>query len=271
MIEPFLKWPGGKRWLVAQHGHLLPARFHRYVEPFLGSGAVFFRLAPKSCILADTNEELIHAYRWIKRDWLTLDAILQEFHARHSEKFYYEMRDSEPTEGLARAARFIYLNRTCFNGMYRVNRSGRFNVPIGTKVSVAFPSGYLGEISKRLRAAKLRVLDFEKTLDLAEEGDFAFVDPPYTVMHNNNGFIKYNAKLFSWNDQKRLAGAVKRAAERGVSVLLSNADHSDVRDLYSGFGEHIQVGRASVLSASAEGRRATTELIVRCYLSTARP
>jgi len=265
IIDPFLKWPGGKRWLMAQHSYLLPTQFNCYVEPFLGSGAVFFRVAPKICILADTNKELIQAYQCVRDDWPTLDAILQEYQVKHSEKFYYKLRDCEPIGKAQRAARFIYLNRTCFNGMYRVNRAGKFNVPIGTKVAVAFTPGYLKRVSKHLSGARLKVYDFEKTLDLASEGDFAFVDPPYTVMHNNNGFIKYNANLFSWADQVRLAAAVKKAAGRGVSILLTNADHSDIRKLYEGFGEHFQIARSSVLSGSAHGRRATTELLVRFF------
>lgn len=265
MTEPFLKWPGGKRWLISQHAGLLPACYNRYLEPFLGSGAVFFRVAPPISILADTNEELINAYRCVKRHATTLDVMLQGFQLKHSESFYYSMRNQSPTTDIERAARFIYLNRTCFNGMYRVNRLGKFNVPIGTKDTVAFPSGYLSEVSRCLQRAQLKVLDFEETLDLATHGDFAFVDPPYTVMHNNNGFIKYNAKLFSWSDQMRLAKAVRRAVGRGVSVLLSNADHSDVCDLYDGFGEHLKIARASVLSGSPAGRRGTTELIVRAY------
>lgn len=265
MIDPFLKWPGGKRWLTTQHANLLPVCYNRYIEPFLGGGAVFFRIAPRDCILADTNKELINAYRCIKDDWLAIEARLKCFQVRHSETFYYMIRDASPVAPLERAARFIYLNRTCFNGMYRVNRDGKFNVPIGTKVNVSFPSGYLGKVAKQLRQAQLHEFDFEKTLDLAREGDFAFIDPPYTVMHNDNGFIKYNAKLFSWGDQLRLANAVKRAAARGVSVLVSNADHSDIRKLYKGFGEHFQITRESVLSGVPKGRRTTTELLVRAY------
>lgn len=263
MIEPFLKWPGGKRWLTAQHAHLLPPCYNRYIEPFLGGGAVFFRVAPKSSLLADTNKELINAYQCIKDDWLSLEEMLQHFQVKHSERFYYKIRERSPVARMERAARFIYLNRTCFNGMYRVNQAGKFNVPIGTKLNVSFPSGYLGKVAKQLRDAQLEDFDFEKTLDLAKEGDFAFIDPPYTVTHNDNGFIKYNAKLFSWADQVRLADVVKRTASRGVSILLSNADHSDVRKLYKGFGEHFQIMRASVLSGMAHGRRSTTELLVR--------
>ena len=146
--------------------------------------------------------------------------------------------------------------------MYRVNRAGKFNVPIGTKSLVSFAPGYLATVAERLRGAQLKVLDFEETLDLAQGGDFVYLDPPYTVTHNNNGFIKYNSNLFSWADQVRLSVAVRRAAAKGISILLSNADHVDVCSLYEGLGEHLHLGRASVLSGRVDGRRATTELLV---------
>lgn len=265
MVDPFLKWPGGKRWFVSQYAHLLPSSYKRYIEPFVGGGAVFFHISPKKSILADTNEELINAYKCIKSHHHLLDELLKEYQAKHSKYFYYRVRETIPTDRLNRAARFIYLNRTCFNGMYRVNLSGEFNVPIGTKVSVAYPPGYLAKVSKTFHQTKISVMDFEKTLAQSETGDFVFIDPPYTVMHNNNGFIKYNARLFSWADQVRLANSVKQTAARGVSILVSNADHSDIRSLYKDFGEHIQIRRNSFLSGSAKGRRATTELIIRAY------
>jgi len=175
MTEPFLKWPGGKRWLASRHAGLLPPCYNNYVEPFLGSGAVFFRVAPPSALLADSNEELINAYRCIKSDYQVLEDELFRMQEKHSEKFYYRMRSEDPAERIQRAARFIYLNRTCFNGMYRVNREGKFNVPIGTKTAVAFGVGYLKTIAEILKNVTLKHLDFEKTLELAQPGDFAFI------------------------------------------------------------------------------------------------
>jgi DNA adenine methylase len=266
MIEPFLKWPGGKRWLMNQHPNLLPVCYERYMEPFLGSGAVFFRVAPSTCVLSDSNTELINTYLCVQEYPASLEERLICFQNKHSVDFYYKMRSQRPLGALDRAARFIYLNRTCFNGMYRVNQTGDFNVPIGTKQTVSFPEGYLRKVADLLRGARLFSYDFETAIDLANDGDFLFVDPPYTVMHNNNGFIKYNASLFSWEDQVRLALALRRAARRGVSLLLSNADHSDVRDLYASFGTHHQISRSSVLSGTASARRATTELLITHYV-----
>jgi DNA adenine methylase len=262
MIEPFLKWPGGKRWLTSRYRSLFPNEYCRYIEPFLGGGAVFFSLDAKAATLSDTNRELINVYRCIKRDFREVEAGLAWYQRRHSESFYYQVRDREPKETIARAVRFLYLNRTCFNGMYRVNLQGVFNVPIGTKKIVTYDPGYLEQVAERLKKARIRNVDFECAIREAEANDFVFIDPPYTVMHNNNGFVKYNAKLFSWEDQARLAVAVRAASDRGVKIMLSNADHKSVKALYTGFGIHRSVKRLSVLSGKAEKRGEASELLI---------
>jgi DNA adenine methylase len=137
-MEPFLKWAGGKRWLIKQCPSIFPEKYNTYIEPFLGSGSIFFFLEPKKAILSDINKDLINAYKIIKNTPDELYDILKEYHANHSKEFYYNIRDSEFSDDIHRAARFIYLNRTCWNGLYRVNRKGKFNVPIGTKTNVFF-------------------------------------------------------------------------------------------------------------------------------------
>jgi DNA adenine methylase len=265
MREPFLKWPGGKRWLVHQYASLFPLEYRRYLEPFLGSGAVFFHLTPPHAVLSDTNTELVNAYQCLKRHPKVIERRLAELQQKHSKRLYYCIRATRPNGPIEQAVRFLYLNRTCFNGIYRVNLRGEFNVPIGTKELVAYPDGYLQEVATYLRHASIRAADFEETIDKAESDDFVFVDPPYTVMHNNNNFVKYNAKLFSWKDQIRLASAVKRAARRGAAVMISNADHRSVRELYKGFGIHHRVNRTSILAADLDHRRKTTELLITSY------
>ena len=265
MLEPFLKWAGGKRWLVQRYNNFLPKRFNRYFEPFLGSGSVFFNLLPHSGILADKNEELINAYQAIKIAPRKIHKRLKYYQKRHNENFYYKTREIIPNDPLERAARFIYLNRTCFNGLYRVNRQGRFNVPMGSKTLVEFPEGYLDAISIALQRAVFAIADFETIIDNVKNGDFVYLDPPYTVMHNSNNFIKYNANLFSWEDQVRLARAVRRANDRGSMIMLSNADHITVKNLYRDFGQHYQIERISNLASSSEHRRKTTELFIRNY------
>ena len=176
------------------------------------------------------------------------------------------MRDkSSPTDPVARAVRFLYLNRTCFNGIYRVNKNGDFNVPIGTKDAVSFEDGYLDKVAQALKNARIRRRDFAVAIGKANENDFVFIDPPYTVMHNNNGFVKYNAQLFSWKDQARLAAAIKAAGERGALIMMSNADHESVRALYKGFGTHRSLTRASILAGDPDCRRNATELLVTNY------
>ena len=265
MIEPFLKWPGGKRWLVIRHGSLFPKAYSRYYEPFLGGGAVFFSLTPGSAYLSDTNDELTNAYKCIKEEWPTIEKRLSRLQAQHSPELYYKIRDGQPSDPLGRAVRFVYLNRTCFNGIYRVNREGMFNVPIGTKDAVSFPEGYLEKVANALRNTLITHDDFEKSIAKAGRKDFVFVDPPYTVMHNNNGFVKYNAKLFSWPDQARLAKAIKAASRRGAMVMISNADHPTVRTLYEGFGTHRSLKRHSILAGDPAYRRSATELLITNY------
>lgn len=265
MPEPFLKWPGGKRWLVQRHATFFPSSYRRYLEPFLGGGAVFFHLLPASAVLSDTNPDLINAYECLQQHPVLIDRRLRSLQKQHNGELYYRIRAIAPTDALERAVRFIYLNRTCFNGIYRVNYNGDFNVPIGSKNLVEYPEGYLQGISDCLSKASLQAADFEDTIDGAGKGDFVFIDPPYTVMHNNNNFIKYNDRLFSWSDQLRLASAIKRATSRGAEIMLSNADHHSIRELYREFGNHRRINRSSMLAAEASHRCQTTELLITTY------
>lgn len=217
-LPPFLKWPGGKRWLIESHRDLLPSRIMgRYIEPFLGGGAVFFHLRPQTAVLSDVNSNLIETYEAICLNQRATIENLWDHHHQHLKKpeRYYIVRANEPETIDARAARFIYLNRTCFNGIYRVNRNGKFNVPRGSKTKVMMPDDDWHGWSMALQGAELLNSDFQPVIDQAEKGDFLFVDPPYTVHHNLNGFIKYNEILFSWDDQIRLAESLELARKRG--------------------------------------------------------
>ena len=262
-ITPFLKWAGGKRWLVSAHSHIFPIEFNQYIEPFLGSGAVFFYLRPKSGVLSDKNSALIDTYGAIKTDWKKIRTALRRYDVCHEHKYYYEERDRRRLKKHTRAAQFIYLNRTCWNGLYRVNLNGKFNVPIGTKDAVCLATDNFEEISKALENINLRTSDFEAVIDDADQGDFVFADPPYTVKHNMNGFVKYNEHIFSWEDQVRLRDALVRASNRGVLISLTNADHESVRDLYEDFLVMEPLSRNSVLAGKASARSPTTELLIR--------
>lgn len=262
LIDPFLKWAGGKRWLVKNYNHLFPTHFERYIEPFLGSGSVFFYLQPDKAILADSNASLIEAYQAIKDDWRRVRKELVNHHRLHSKTHYYRVRSATFRSPFTRAAQFIYLNRTCWNGLYRVNLKGEFNVPIGTKQDVIMESDDFEGVARALQGAKVLHSDFESIIARAKKGDLVFVDPPYTVQHNLNNFIKYNERLFHWNDQIRLRNCVIRAKARGAQIIVSNAYHKSVRVLYGAFGELHRVKRHSILAADSARRKVCEELIV---------
>ena len=263
-LAPFLKWAGGKRWLVSRHPELFPREAERLIEPFLGSGAIFFHMRPRQALLNDKNPQLIDAYRAIQENWKNVRRHLKQHHARHSTEHYYRVRDSVPRAEASKAARLIYLNRTCWNGLYRVNKDGHFNVPIGTKQHVVLPTDDFRAVSSLLKNAELCSGDFEATVDRATVGDFLFVDPPYTVRHNHNGFVKYNEAIFSWADQVRLAEAVRRAKSRGARILVTNADHPSIHELYEGVGSLTRLSRASVIAGKASARGKYGEVVVSC-------
>jgi DNA adenine methylase len=259
MTEPFLKWAGGKRWLVYSGLMRQPKKYERFIEPFLGGGAVFFHMNPPAALLSDINPDLIELYKVMRDAPAQLQGLMNEHQERHDEIYYYGVRGEKPDTEISRAARFLYLNRTCWNGLYRVNLRGQFNVPKGTKDTVVFGGEDFASFAKALEGAELLCSDFEPVINRAGAGDFLFVDPPYTVKHNVNGFIKYNEQLFSWEDQVRLRDAVARACARGAAVVMTNADHQSVRDLYSDVLAYSAVERHSVLAGEASRRGKTTE------------
>jgi DNA adenine methylase len=256
---PLLKWPGGKRKLINSILPLVPARFNRYFEPFFGSGALFFAIEPKHASLSDKNTELMHAYCQVRDQPHAVIKALRKL--RNSEADYYRIRRTHPTSDAARAARLIYLITLAFNGIYRVNLNGEFNVPYGYKTHLdPCDEVKIGTASKLLARAIIRDEDFEKVLSPAGKGDLVYLDPPYTVAHQNNGFVKYNAKIFSWDDQVRLAKVANQIAEKGCTVIVSNADHSSIRRLYAGFSTKT-VERNSIIAACSTFRSRITECL----------
>ncbi|MGM3274334.1 DNA adenine methylase [Ralstonia sp. 24A2] len=262
-VAPFLKWAGGKRWLASRIEDYFVGNYNTYLEPFLGSGAIFFKLRPNRAILSDVNFKLIETYEAIKGDYAKVAALLRDYHVAHSEDVYYRERQRKRKSIPAKAAQFIYLNRTCWNGLYRVNMKGEFNVPIGTKTNVVLDTDDWSAAAEALRHAQLIHCDFEETIDRATRGDLLFVDPPYTVKHNNNGFVKYNENIFAWADQVRLRDAVLRAKRRGAQVICTNADHPSIWELYGSDFDVQRVSRASVIAGAAQFRGKTTELVIR--------
>jgi len=261
-VEPFLKWPGGKRWLAKKVARFIAPRLQgRYFEPFLGGGAVFFALQPETAILSDINADLINVYVQVQQNYELIQQRLQTLPVSHDD--YYRIRKEEPEDRLERAVRFLYLNRTAFGGMYRVNQEGKFNVPYGggqRTPEILWRDGLLKSASAALQGVSFEVSDFESVIDQAGSGDVVYCDPTYTVVHETNNFIRYNESNFSWADQQRLAEAAKRAYNRGVLVLVSNASHSSLTELYSPF-EPIRIARKSRVSRKIESRRLVNEFL----------
>jgi DNA adenine methylase len=257
-----LKWAGGKRWLLQELQQVLPDRFDWYFEPFAGGASVFFSLSPRRAALADLNGELIATYVAIRENVKDVWRVLGRHARNHSDSYYYQVRDRKPKSPAEIAARFLYLNRTCWNGLFRVNLNGHFNVPRGTKNEVIQPAEKPEDYSRILQGAELLWADFEMIVDGAGMGDLIYADPPYTVKHNFNGFVKYNESIFSWDDQERLASALRRAVKRGAHVVVSNADHESIRNLYARDFLTKSISRKSVIAGDSRYRASTSELLI---------
>lgn len=262
-VDPFLKWAGGKRWLVKRGNQIAPSSYKRYIEPFLGGAAVFFSLPETPYIISDLNPELVNCYNAIRANFREVEKHLRSHQSKHCDDYYYQVRKSEPQEKYIKAARFLYLNRTCWNGLYRVNLQGKFNVPRGTKNNILLETDNFENVAKRLSNGEILCQDFEKTLSFSGEGDFVFIDPPYTVNHNFNGFLKYNEKIFSWADQERLQKAIASAVNRGAMITMTNADHESIHKLYAGMCKIEKVDRSSVIAGKAIHRGVTNEILMR--------
>jgi DNA adenine methylase len=260
--EPFLKWAGGKRWLFKRYRHLFPEAIDRLVDPFVGGGSSFFYLKPKQAILSDLNGDLVDLYVTVRDRPRSLTRRLVRYHHAHSKEFYYSVRETKPEDRVRRAAWLLYLNRTCWNGLFRVNLQGKFNVPIGTKTKIFSSLDELDAASQLLRNAKLRASDFEVTIDSAQKGDLVFADPPYFEKNANVRFLKYTSNIFSWPDQLRLRDALLRAARRGAICFVTNANHRSLLQLYADCGVIHQITRHSVVSGPAHGRRLDREILV---------
>jgi DNA adenine methylase len=272
-----MKWAGGKTQLLGQFSSLYPAAGSviRYVEPFVGSGAVFFHvrefLKPGKVILADDNEELINVYRCLRDDVEGVIRRLVRHRGLHSEEHYYKVRGRNPARlaPAGRAARVIYLNKTCFNGLYRVNRSGKFNVPMGSYENprILDPSN-LRAAAAALKGVTLRRTHFRKTLDDARKGDFIYFDPPYHPISETAHFTSYSAEggkaRFDEEDQRELAAVYTKLARRGCRVMLSNSDCPFVRRLYRRFRICRVQARRSI-NSRADRRGEVHEAVVLNY------
>jgi DNA adenine methylase len=258
-MKPFLRWAGGKQWLTKTLISLSPEQIGDYYEPFLGGASFFFALKPNNAILSDSNSQLIETYQALQSNPNRVISKLEMW--ENNKETYYKIRASRFEEKSDRAARFIYLNKTCWNGLYRVNKKGEFNVPFSNNQRVVFDPEQLVTASMLLRSAKLLVGDFEETLATAKMGDLIYLDPPYTVSHSNNGFRQYNERIFSWEDQKRLSRVARNLINNGCYVIISNAWHKPIIDMYEDFLAY-EISRHSILAANSNNRKKISEALI---------
>ena len=234
----------------------------KYIEPFLGGGSVFAGIQPDRGILSDYNDDLVNLYRQIREQGEYFQDEMQRLEKLHTKEFYYQMREDKPEDDLQRAVWLLYLNRTCFNGIYRVNGDGVFNVPIGTKTSLDLPADNFAGWSRALRKVDIYHADFELVIAHAGDGDLVYADPPYTVSQTHNGFTKYNAISFSMDDQVRLRDSLAAAQNRGAKVIATNAAHPMIVDLYKKSFCLVEVSRSNTIAAAATNRGTYNELII---------
>jgi len=274
-VTPLVKWAGGKGQLLSQFQAHWPREFDGYIEPFVGGGAVFFHLYSqglldgKHVVLIDQLEELINCYSVVQEQVEDLIAELRRHEPYKTDAdYYYAVRawDRQPDyalrSGVARAARFIFLNRTCYNGLYRVNRRGEFNVPFGRyRNPKVCDVQNLRAASRALQGVHLVAADFERCLVFAVEGDLVYMDPPYHPLSDTANFTSYTAAGFGAEDQRRLSRMFQVLDRRGCQLMLSNSPTPFVQGLYGGY-ELIEVRASRPISSKADGRGAISELLV---------
>jgi DNA adenine methylase len=265
-LPSFLKWPGGKKWLIPQLKDIIPQNFNNYIEPFVGGGSVFFQISPLNAIISDVNNELINLYSVMRDFPQHLLKELETHQKSHNSEYYYNVRAKKYSQSIEKAGRFLYLNRACYNGMYRVNQQGEFNVPIGSKTNFIYDKDRFIDYSNALKKANIFQSDFGEIIQKAKKNDLIFADPPYTIAHNQNSFIKYNEKLFTWEDQKRLLKELFKAKEKGSLIILTNANYKDILDMYSESGFFVTiVKRYCSIAGNASKRNRIEELLITSF------
>jgi DNA adenine methylase len=268
ICRPFLRWVGGKQYIVSQLLGLLPDDVHsrRYFEPFVGAGSLFLALGPRKAVLGDANRHLIDTYIQVKRNPAVVHRFLRHLARNLSERRYYSVRDdyNMAVPSARQAARFIFLNRTGFNGVFRVNTSGAYNVPYGHKKRPCFPTlPALRAIAVRLRSAKLFAETFERSTRSAGEGDFVYFDPPYPPLNGTSYFTHYTRQRFGQTDQERVAAVFRAVCERGALAMMTNADTPLIRELYRGYRMHTLDVTRWVTNATSKHK--VRELVITSY------
>jgi DNA adenine methylase len=260
--RPFLKWAGGKSQLLQQYRRHFPPEFQTYYEPFLGGGAIFFHLLPRRAMLTDINPALVNVYECVRDRVEELIEALQEHQQAHGLEHYYQTRSHHTGSNLERAARLIYLNKTCFNGLYRENARGEFNVPMGKyKNPAVCQSELLRSVSQALQNVAIGVQPFDDVVNHATPHDFVYFDPPYHPISTTSSFTSYSRHSFNAADQERLRDVFVELSDRGVKVMLSNSDCPFVRELYRDFKIHT-ISASRAINSNAQKRGKITEVLV---------
>ena len=272
--KPFVKWAGGKRQIINELKKYVPEDYDCYYEPFIGGGALFFELAPKKAVINDSNNELMNVYEVMcdEHKYSKMCHLLNSYEVKNSEEFYYELRNKdrdmkkfEKLNDYTRAARTIYLNKACFNGLYRVNSKGEFNVPYNKKNKVnTYDKENLLVVHMYLTMNDVTIMntDFEEALKQAKKGDFVYIDPPYDQI--NSSFTSYTLEGFDHNEQRRLAKVFKELSDRGVQVMLSNHNTDLIRELYKDYNIHVIEAKRNI-NSNGKKRGKVEEVIITNY------
>ena len=269
--KPFVKWAGGKRQIIDKLKKYVPDEFDTYYEPFVGGGALLFELSPKRAVINDSNMELMNVYKCLcdLDKFKKMCSVLNHYETQHSEEFYYEIRNKDRNKAsynrlsdYTRAARTIYLNKACFNGLYRVNSKNEFNVPFGKKLKInTYEGSNLITVSNYLTMNDIKILsvDFEEAVSTAKKGDFVYFDPPYDS--DTNTFNSYTEEGFNKDEQRRLAKVFKELDARGVYVMLSNHNTTLINELYKDYNIHLIEAKRNI-NANGSKRGNVEEVII---------
>jgi len=275
VTHPFVKWAGGKTQILSKLKELMPTEYNNYFEPMIGGGALFFSITPKKAYINDTNDELMCAYQCFKDDSLfdSLKKELRKHEANNSEDYYYQIRAQDQKLDFlnqpvyVRAARMIYLNKACFNGLYRVNSKGFFNVPFSKKEKVnTFDDANFNSIRQYFLSNNINITstDYHKVVEKAKAGDFVYFDPPYDVYPDKLGFVDYGKDGFGKEEQIKLRDCFKALSDKGVKVMLSNHNTPFINELYKGFNIHV-INAKRMINSKADGRGNVQDVIITNY------
>lgn len=275
--KPFVKWAGGKRQIIDKLKRYVPDEFDTYYEPFIGGGALLFELSPRRAVINDSNEELMNVYSVLcdEEKFKKMCNVLNHYEKEHCEGFYYDIRNKDRNKNAykrlsdyTRAARTIYLNKACFNGLYRVNSKNEFNVPFGKKERVnTYDGGNLITVSNYLTMNDVEILsvDFEESVKNAKKGDFIYFDPPYDS--ETSTFNSYTEDGFGKDEQIRLAKVFKELDSRGCYVMLSNHNTSLINDLYKNFNIHVIEAKRNI-NSNGKKRGKVKEVIITNFVNS---